>query len=208
MSRKLYWVGVLLTCNLIQSFAQYLPFGIRFNTGMGVVVYDANTRQYFNPTVAGAYSVALNYRNFFSSTIFTRPFSRLKDSLMVNGVEHPSTENLKLTLQSWTIGYSFLLPDQRLSIDPYIGLHKTFIENDNGKTSFGSQLGYCGGAYLYYYNKPILNGKVQWYYFLNNQLSFTQLYKLNNQLGNIYYSFQIGFGVRWGSMKDYWQGRY
>ena len=201
---------LVLGCTL-HAHAQRIPIGIRVGCGFGFTAYNGATRHYFSNTPTLCSMSFLTYRGLFIGSVFTSPFSRLRDSLTLYDVTHAPHEKLSLELKSWIVGYSIRLPDQRLSIDPYIGMVKTYIQNDNGKTSYASQMRTSVGAFVYFYSEPTLKaGKYagQWFWFVHNRLDIAQLNKLNPQLGSMQYSIQVGFGLHWGNIKDYWRLRY
>lgn len=202
--------SLLFTCVLQYAQAQPIKFGIRTSLSTGGTFYDANTRNYFDNDVSATLASFLNYKNIFAGMEATKPFSRLRNNILLNDVMYAPSEQLAMDIHSWVIGYSFRSANQRIALAPYLGAMKTYIENHKREINYASQYGSCIGAFMYFYPKterqkgPFVG---QWFWVIHNRLGFPQLTKLNAQLGNLQYSIEIGFGYHWGSIKDYWRGR-
>ena len=98
------------------------------------------------------------------------------------------------------IGYKLYFRKD-ISFDPYIGIQTNSIHSLKDSEIEFKENGFCGGFIVNKYFKT----KWKYYHpliFFNNRFCNNKLSKINNELGDFHYSFDIGVGIEFGPKNE------
>ena len=183
-------VAILSLFSIDSSSQRRIPIGMEVGLGGGYNFYDSKTNNYFDHSPSFSFRVNMFIGNFFIELGGSQPLSKIKRSIVIGDSSFTSNDELQLNFGTCIVGYKFYLNKKILSVDPYIGFLRTHIDRYDARTA------YCGGFYLTRHFKTMF-WDLQPSVFFNNRINYTKLNEMNYNLGNLYYSCEIGLAISW-----------
>jgi hypothetical protein len=197
MKMKLFLLSFPLIISSIDIKSQTIvPFGIELRFASCYDILDSKTAHYLNNSIGFTFEDYLNIGNLFVGITLSGTSSQFRDSIKIRNQTHVPNEKFNFDASKIIFGYKFYNRKNTVSIDPYIGWVKTDFESNSSHSIYDSRIGYCCGFTINRYFRTKLKN-FQPFIFLNNSINFSKLGQINNELGNFYYSCEVGAGFDW-----------
>ena len=177
-------------------------FGLQTGFGFSRISYDSETQKYFGIDKSSTYFLSFFYSNFllrFSFKPIRGALSEPTDTLHFVKDTEPLAGSLNFFRTDVQIGYTLDLP-YNFGIEPTLGYLSTSFEakdeNGDDMNSISKKVrGFTLGFSINKYFKLRSIGDYLVVY-INNNINFSNYSSYNPDLGNSFYSIEMGFAVK------------
>jgi len=199
MNQKIIVTSIIIFLSISAMCQFNKPMGFEIKYGANYDILDSKTVKYISNSYGFNSGYYFYIKDFFIGSSLTTTNTHFTDSLKIKNIIHLPKEKLGLDKSTLiTAGYKFYLSENNISIDPYLGWLKTrFVSTEGEKVTYDSKKGVCLGFSInkYFQTKSEF---FQYFIFFNNRINYSGLSRINDNLGNLIYSFEIGAGFDLG----------